>query len=459
MTTFDRLSEYGLPFQLKVLACILTDKPFLVQIRDMLKIDYFDSDAHKWIITKVISYFDNYHATISLDVLKIELNKEKNEVLKTSVLQHLRQAYEISDRDDLTYVKEEFHKFCTNQNVKAALLESVDLLKQGAYEDIVHKLENSLRNSKKVDIGHQYEKDIESRYREDARGTLIPTPWPDVNKYIKGGMGAGDLVILAGNPGGGKSSVMVQMAVHAIKSGFNVVYYTLELGEGYVGQKFDSTFLTLNSEEILKNRALLEKALKECPGKLVIKEFAPRTATISTIKSHLKHCSLYDFKPDLIIIDYLDYLKGHTRKEAERKGEIDDVYIGAKGLAKELQIPIASPSQVGRKGAKEDVIEGDNIAGSYDKIMIGDIVWSVSRKKEDKVNKTGRVHWIKNRYGPDGMTFGAYIDIERGDIRIEEDMHIPDIEPVKPTKIKGLDNYDLKDLNRVFTLMNGQSSI
>ncbi len=41
-----------------------------------------------------------------------------------------------------------------------------------------------------------------------------------------------------------------------------------------------------------------------------------------------------------------------------------------KGLARELNLPIWSVSQVNRAGAKDDVIEGDKAAGSYDKMMI-----------------------------------------------------------------------------------------
>ena len=120
-----------------------------------------------------------------------------------------------------------------------------------------------------------------------------------------------------------------------------------------------------------------------------------------------------DFKPDLIIIDYVDLLSSKKRVQ-DRKGEIDDIYTSTKGLAKELQIPVWSVSQVNRAGAKDDVIEGDKAAGSYDKIMITDIAISLSRKKEDKVNGTGRFHIMKNRYGMDGMTFSVQADTETG---------------------------------------------
>ncbi len=88
----------------------------------------------------------------------------------------------------------------------------------------------------------------------------------------------------------------------------------------------------------------------------------------------------------------------------ERKDEIDDIYLSTKGLARELKIPIWSVSQVNRAGAKDDIIEGDKAAGSYDKIMVTDVAISLSRKKEDKVKGTGRFHIMLKRldYYKDG---------------------------------------------------------
>jgi hypothetical protein len=164
----------------------------------------------------------------------------------------------------------------------------------------------------------------------------------------------------------------------------------------------------------------VEKEILELPGNLVIKEYSPGKASISTIESHIQKCIDLDFKPDLIIIDYVDLLRS-KRNNRERKDEIDDIYLSTKGLARELKLPIWSVSQVNRAGAKDDVIEGDKAAGSYDKIMITDVAISLSRKKEDKVAGTGRFHFMKNRYGGDGMTFGAKIDTSTGRFEIFND--------------------------------------
>ena len=184
------------------------------------------------------------------------------------------------------------------------------------------------------------------------------------------------------------------------------------------------------------------------PGNLIIKEFEMGKATISMVESHIKKCIELDFKPDLVIIDYIDLLRS-KRLKGERKDEVDDLYVSTKGLARELNLPVWSVSQVNRAGAKDDVIEGDKAAGSYDKMMISDFAMSLSRKRLDKTNGTGRVHIMKNRYGMDGMTFNAKIDTSTGHIDINTDeMHYEDSEPEQGFKPAGLQpntNFDFMD--------------
>jgi len=138
---------------------------------------------------------------------------------------------------------------------------------------------------------------------------------------------------------------------------------------------------------------------------------------MSTIESHLKKVADMGVKADLIIVDYVDLLSSR-KKTRERKDEIDDIYTSAKGLARQLNVPIWSVSQVNRAGAQDKIIEGDKAAGSYDKMMISDFAMSLSRKKEDKVNGTGRFHIMKNRYGMDGLTFSVNADTSTGHFEV-----------------------------------------
>ena len=417
MAVLNQLNQYGVGFQVKVLSSLLKHKEFLQNIHDILEEEYFDNPAHKWIVEEILKYHYKYHTTPSLDALQVEVKKIDNEVLKVSVIEQLKEAYKASNEDQ-EYVEQEFANFCKNQQLKKALLSSVDLLEKGQYDDIRYLIDSALKAGMDKNLGHEYEKDTETRYRAEDRNP-IPTPWPHINEMLQGGLGAGDVGIIFGNPGGGKSWMLTALGAMPVSLGYTVAHYTLELSEGYMGRRYDATFTGLKVQELGLHRQEVNEMIEKLKGKLIIKEFSMGKASISSIEAHIQKMTDLGTRPDLIIIDYVDLLKS-KRKSIDRKDEIDDIYISTKALARDLKLPIWTVSQVNRAGAKDDVIEGDKAAGSYNKIMIADFAMSLSRKRLDKVNGTGRAHIMKNRYGGDGMTYPVKINTENGNIEILE---------------------------------------
>jgi replicative DNA helicase len=418
MTTLQKLSTYGPVFQVKVLGALLTQRQFLINVIDSVDSEYFESSAHKWIIEYIQKYFSEYHTTPTVETLSIEVKKIENEVLRISIAEALREAYKMSDNSDLEWVENEFSTFCRNQQVKKAILNSVSLLEMNDFESILQLISKAVNAGEDKTIGLDYNLDIEARYREDDRN-CIPFPWPVFNEMTQGGYGKGDLVLVFGNPGGGKSWAITAMGAYAAALGYNVVHYSLELGEGYVGKRYDAVFSGIEVDKLHLHRKEVDEIVGKVKGKVIIKEYPPKRASFDTIEAHLQQLEHQnDFKPDLIIIDYLDYMRTRSRKE--RKEEIDDVYVAAKAFAKEKGIPVVSPSQANRGAAKSDIIEGDNAAGSYEKIMIGDIILSLARKRKDKIEGTGNWHIMKNRYGADGMTFRSRINTSNGYIDIDQ---------------------------------------
>jgi hypothetical protein len=236
--------------------------------------------------------------------------------------------------------------------------------------------------------------------------------------------------------------------------GYNVLHYTLELSESYTGRRYDAFFTGLSVDALDKHKNQVNDMMSDLKGELIIKEYPMGKTTINTIESHIKKVKDLGIEPDLILIDYIDLLSTRKRN-VDRKGEIDDIYTSTKGLARELNIPIWSVSQVNRAGAKDDVIEGDKAAGSYDKMMITDLSISLSRKKEDKVNGTGRFHIMKNRYGMDGLTFQVDVNTSNGHIIIG-DHYDEEADTVAPRKsLNGnFDDLDRQMLSNKFFELN-----
>jgi len=381
MVAFNKLSVYGLNFQTKVISSLLKNKKFLLNIRDVVTPEFFDNQAHQYLVETIIKYFDKYHATPTLDTLHIEVKKIENDVLKTSVVEQLKEAYKVSNEDQ-EYVEQEFSNFCKNQQLKKALLTSVDLLQSGMYDDIRSLVDSALKAGMDKNIGHEYEKDVEDRYREEYRSP-IATPWSVVNDLLQGGLGSGDFGLIFGGPGGGKSWSLIALGAAAVKAGYNVCHYTLELSEAYVGKRYDACFTQISVAQVQDHRKDVEETVSKLPGKLIIKEYPTGKATISTIEAHIQKCKDLGNPPDLIIIDYVDLLRAN-RSSKERKEEIDDVYVATKGLAREMNLPIWYVRQVNRAVANDNIRESDKAAGSYNKNMITDFVIYLSRKRKDK---------------------------------------------------------------------------
>lgn len=236
--TAVKLNSYGYLFQIKTLYCLLNDKFFLQNIADLLTDEYFENQAHKWIVQYTLTYFQKYHTHPTPDVLKVEMKKEKNEVLRAAIKEELKQIYSVIE-DDIEFVKEEFFNFCKNQRLKEALLKSVDLLQAGEYDDIRRLVDSAIKAGSDRNVGHEYGKDIETRFREEDRNA-IPFPWPVLNNITDGGYGRGELVIFFAGPGSGKSWVVCSMGAEAAKLGKKVLHYTLELSDIYVGKRYDA---------------------------------------------------------------------------------------------------------------------------------------------------------------------------------------------------------------------------
>ena len=411
----NKLTQYGHPFQTKALAALITDRDFLQQSADIVSPEYFDSDASKWIIRKTLSYFNEYRTTPTMEVFKVEIEKIQNEVQAVAVKEQLKETYKSTQVKDIDYIKDTFLDFCKNQTLKNALIRSVDLLELGDYDDIRNLIDKALKAGTERDIGHEYLAELEDRFREEARNT-VETPWPLINKLLCGGLGQGDLGLIAGGPGGGKSWALIALGAQAVKLGFTVIHYTLELSEKYVGRRYDACFTEIPVGDVMDNKDIVKERLENLRGGLYIREYPAGQATVNTIHAHLEKCIQQNIEPDLIIVDYADLLTSKSSKE--KRDKLDDIYTSLRGLASEMKLPIWTASQVNRSGAREEIIQGDRMAESYSKMMITDFAMSLSRNYEDKERGTGRWHIMKNRYGADGMTYNSTMDASIGKIEV-----------------------------------------
>lgn len=414
----ETLTQFGTSFQSKIIASLLSDIKFIQTISDILNPKMFDSDSNKWLVKSISEYYYEYKKQPTLEVIKYKIDEIDNDVLKSGVVDKLREVWKNIEATDLEFVQEQTLDFCKNQTLKNAILSSVDLLENKDYDGIKSIIDEAMKAGTTRDLGHDYITSLETRLEQSARET-VKTPWDVINEIMDGGLGAGELGVIVAPAGIGKSWTLQALGAGSIKEQKTVIHYTLELNENYVGLRYDSIFSGVTTANIKYYKDEVTDKISKLPGRLLIKYFPTKAASVQTLASHLKQIELSGTKPDLVVVDYADILMP-TGNFKEKRHAIGNIYEDLRGLAGELEVPIWTASQANRSALEEDVIGADKVAEDYSKVMTADFVMSMSRKVEDKIANTGRFHVIKNRFGIDGVTYPSTINTNIGQVQIFE---------------------------------------
>ena len=445
----ENFNQFGPTFQSKIISSLLSDNKFIQTIGDILESKYFDSDANKWLSNEISEYFNEFRKAPTLEVLKVKINQMDDDVLKVSVVENLKDAWRNLESTDLEFVKKETLDFCKNQVLKGAIVEAVDLLEQKKYDEIKTIVDAAMKAGNERDLGHDYIISLNDRLTESVRETQ-PTPWDAVTGVMDGGLAGGELGVLVAPAG--ITWCLQALAAHLVKEGKTVVHYTLELNESYVGLRYDTVFSGTPTANIKFYQEDVQKVIDGLKGKLIIKYYPTRSASVNTLAAHLKQMEIQEIKPDAVIVDYADILKPTTFYK-EKRHATGETYENLRGMAGEFNIPIWTASQANRSSLEEDVIDATKVSEDYSKVMTADFVMSVSRKVEDKIANTGRFHVIKNRFGVDGITFPASINTNTGLIQVHEASTVSGKEA--QGKMDNSEEYLRKTLSKKYKDMGG----
>ena len=85
----DTLQKFGTAFQSKTIRALIDDKKFLERTHDIIETEYWESEAHKWIVEEILTHYDKYKRTTTLDVFKIKCDDVNIDSLKAQLLTNL----------------------------------------------------------------------------------------------------------------------------------------------------------------------------------------------------------------------------------------------------------------------------------------------------------------------------------------------------------------------------------
>lgn len=417
-------SDYGEDFQDRVIQALLIDFAWAEQMYEIIKVEYFELEHFQYLVKRYYDYYAKHRTfpTIPIfsNILKQNLSQGvgADEIILGKIVPLLRKTKEDPDLRDLPYVKEQALDFCKKQAMKEALYQSTELIIENEYDEVLEIMKRALIAGEETSVGHDFEEDREARFTDTQRDP-IPTGIQHLDKQgvLDGGLGRGELGIFVAAPSVGKSHWLVQVGAAALKAGFNVLHYTLEMGEAEVGRRYDGWFTGINNREITRNRDEVNEWYErngQHLGRLIIKEYPSSTVTTHTFRAHIqKLMTKKNFYPDLVIVDYADEMCSIKKFDtAASRHEFKAIYRDLRNLGREMSPKFAvwSASQSNREGSSAEIVTGENMSESYRKLDVPDFVFTGACRPDQKASGALKGFTAKNRNGRDGDILPMLVD-------------------------------------------------
>lgn len=248
----------------------------------------------------------------------------------------------------------------------------------------------------------------------------ISTGLADVDRAIAG-LNNSDLILLAARPGMGKTSLALNILLHAGKrSGKSVVFFSLEMSKEQLAMRL------LSNEAFIDNKKLTTGELSDDDwGTIAVASAALNQTTILiddnpslSVADMLAKCRRVD-NLGLICIDYLQLMQSAGNKTSyageNRQQVVSDISRSLKIMAKELNVPILCLSQLSRANEsrqdKRPMLSDLRESGAIE--QDADIVLFIYRDdyyNEDSENRNqAELIVAKNRHGETGKVYLQWI--------------------------------------------------
>ena len=223
-----------------------------------------------------------------------------------------------------------------------------------------------------------------------------------------GGLQPSDLILVAGRPGMGKTSLALCFIEHAaLRAGKTCAIFSLEMSELQVVQRLISMNAEIDGNRIRRGRLSLPElqAISDASGRLqqaqIYVEESTRL-TVTDILAKSRRLQAERGKLDLIVIDYLQLIEGAEGDEDNRVQEVAKISRALKAIARELEVPLVALSQLSRqietRGTEpmlSDLRESGSLEADADLVMF---LWQ--KDQQDRKDGVMRLKLAKHRNGP-----------------------------------------------------------
>lgn len=360
---FQRVPPSSLEMEQGALGGILLENQRLHQVMEVLDEGDFYREGHRIIYRSMLALFERGEP--------IDLMTLVEELKRTDKLERAGGAAYVASLPDLTPTAAHVGSYAKTVREKAVLrtlISTTQEIAARAYEDpadvedFLDEAEGAIFDvaGKKVrpsffplsDVVTATFKTLEKLSERRGLVTGVPTGYTKLDE-LTAGLHPGDLVIIAGRPGMGKTALALNIARNAsVDHKVPVAFFSLEMAREQIAIRLFCSEARINSRDV--RSGYIEK---NDWGKLIraanILQDAPvfidDSAGIGVLEMKAKARRLKaEHNLGLVVVDYLQLMRGKQTRDSSREQEIADISRNLKAMAKELELPVIALSQLNR---------------------------------------------------------------------------------------------------------------
>jgi replicative DNA helicase len=266
-----------------------------------------------------------------------------------------------------------------------------------------------------ADAAADYLANVEAIRRGEDSGDSILTGYDDLDDYTLG-LVRGDLIILAGRPSNGKTSLSTNIALNiarrSVEQGLQVGFFSLEMSTRQISEKAISNLAQVDSMRLRAGclddhewqRAINSLADLAHTGLHICDMSRLNTSEIKAKAMRLRR----DKGLDLIVVDHLSEMGGD--RKLQRRERIGDAARDLKAIAKTLNVPVLALSQLNRcvEGRNDNEPQMSDLADSGDVEQAADVIMFIYNETDKVAGDVATIKIGKSRNGKTGFAKLAY---------------------------------------------------
>ncbi len=410
-----RIPPHDQQAEISVLGSILIDKDAVFSVAPILKPEYFYQDIHKFIFEAVLALYEERQPVDLVTVAdKLKKKKRLKQVGGSSYLASLIEQVPTSAHAEM------YAQIIKDAATKRELITAASNLTESAFDDektaqeILDQSEQAVfslsqRHLKQnfIPIKEVLEESFDrlDELQKKAGGLRgVPTGFVSLDDTLAG-LQDSNLIILAGRPSLGKTSLALNIAQHcSVKAKIPVGFFSLEMSQEELVDRLLVAQGDIDAWR-LKTGRLDEKdfsKLSDAMGELAEASlFIDDTPASSVLEMRTKARRLQaENGLKLLVVDYLQLARSNRRWDS-RVQEVSDISQGLKNLARELKIPVLALSQLSRaveiRGGKVPQLADLRESGALE--QDADVVMFLYREDEEDLENVS-LKIAKHRNGP-----------------------------------------------------------